>query len=220
MVADVAQMLPDIPTLVRISKAIAMLDAILSPEWEYRYYSFNSFWNKDDPSEMMASMRDGSGDHYYIWFTREGCAIKGFAHEALLNPVNNGGTHYPEIFAGFPPELSYFLKEAAFSIDYTTFAYWRRHKDFEWHSGKISYPANAGKDPDGSRDLLRILDGRPSTYVQYAHEYFEKDIDEADVKHIYQLKPLTPDLLFRLQCDRKIAQLAEEVKEIGYIRGT
>jgi hypothetical protein len=37
--------------LIRQSKALAMLDAILSPEWEYRYYSFNSKWG---PGEMMA----------------------------------------------------------------------------------------------------------------------------------------------------------------------
>lgn len=220
MVVDVAQMLPDIPNLVRISKAISMLDAILCEEWEFRYYSFNSFWNKEDPSEMMASMRDGEGDHYFIWFMSEGAAIKGFAQEAVLNPVNNGGIHFPEMFANFPLELSYFLKEPAFDIDDTTFAYWRRQKDNEWKSGDIAYPANAGADPDGSRDLLKILDGHPATYVQHAHDYFERDVMEADVNHVYQLKPLTAELLSRLGSERKLDQLADEIKEIGYIRGT
>lgn len=213
-------MLLDIPNLVRVCKAVAMLDAIICEEWSLRYYSFNSLWNKDDPSEMMASMRDGSGDHYYIWFTRQGAAIKGFTHESILNPVHNDGAPFPEIFANFPVELSYFLKEAAFMIDESTFCYWRKQNDQEWHSGKIKYPQNAGPDPDGSRTLLKILDGKPGTYVEYARDYFEVEITEEDVNHVYQLKPLNADLLMRLHCERKLDQLRDEIKEIGYIRGT
>lgn len=36
-----SQDLPDVPTLKRLLQSIAMLDAILKAEWEYRYYSFN-----------------------------------------------------------------------------------------------------------------------------------------------------------------------------------
>ena len=32
------QDLPDVPTLMRLFQSIAMLDAILEPEWQYRYY--------------------------------------------------------------------------------------------------------------------------------------------------------------------------------------
>lgn len=218
--SNVAEMLPDIPNLVRISKAIAMLDAILCQEWEHRYYSFNSFWNKDDPSEMMASMRDGTGNHYFIWFMREGAAIKGYSHESVLNPYDNDGSPFPEVFAGLPVELSYFLKEAAFSINDTTFAFWRLHKDSMWRSGNISFPTNAGDDPDGARSMLKILDGRPATYVQFARDYYEVEVTEDDVLHVYQLKPLNADLLKRLHCERKLDQLTDEIKEIGYIRGT
>jgi hypothetical protein len=46
-----------------------MLDAIMSPEWEWRYYSFDSRWG---PGEEMASMRNGSGDAYSIVFSSAG----------------------------------------------------------------------------------------------------------------------------------------------------
>jgi hypothetical protein len=45
--------LPAIEDLRKLTQSLAMLDAIMSPEWEYRYYSFNSKW---DEGEMMASM--------------------------------------------------------------------------------------------------------------------------------------------------------------------
>jgi hypothetical protein len=44
--------LPDIASFRRLTRALAMLDAILSPEWQYRYYSFNAHWSA---GEMMAS---------------------------------------------------------------------------------------------------------------------------------------------------------------------
>ncbi len=34
--------LPDRPTLGRLTQSLATLDTVLSPEWEGRYYSFNS----------------------------------------------------------------------------------------------------------------------------------------------------------------------------------
>jgi hypothetical protein len=51
--------LPPPEQLRRLCQSLAMLDAIFSPEWQYRLYSFNSRWAK---GEMMASMRDGQGD--------------------------------------------------------------------------------------------------------------------------------------------------------------
>jgi len=56
-----------------------MLDAILCPEWEYRYHSFNARWAG---GEAMASMRDGCGDGYFILFTAAGAIMKGFVHES------------------------------------------------------------------------------------------------------------------------------------------
>jgi len=34
--------MPDIRTFRRLTRSLAMLDAILSREWEHRYYSFDS----------------------------------------------------------------------------------------------------------------------------------------------------------------------------------
>jgi len=55
--------IPEVEALKRLCQSLAMLDAIMSPEWAYRYYSFDSKWGE---GEMMASMRDGSGDEYFI----------------------------------------------------------------------------------------------------------------------------------------------------------
>jgi hypothetical protein len=74
-------LLPDVPSLKKLSQSLAMLDAILSPEWEYRYYSFNSKWA---PGERMASMRNGSGDEYFILFDTVGVPEVWRFHENRL----------------------------------------------------------------------------------------------------------------------------------------
>lgn len=75
--------LPDIEDLRKLTQSLAMLDAIMSPEWEYRYYSFNSKWGE---GEMMASMRNGSGDEYFILFDSHG-AIKLVAGGGIEPPT-------------------------------------------------------------------------------------------------------------------------------------
>src|ERR1700722_13099293 len=71
--------LPEVGGLRRLSQSLAMLDAILCPEWQYRYHSFNANWAA---GEEMASMRNGCGDDYFIVFSGADAIIKGFAHES------------------------------------------------------------------------------------------------------------------------------------------
>ena len=110
--------LPDVDTLRRLMQSLAMLDAILSREWQYRYFSFNRRWS---PSEQMGSMRNGQGDHYFALFNADGCWLKGFDHEAPMSPW---ATDPPKIAAGVvdgvPAELQACLTEPAFVIDETT----------------------------------------------------------------------------------------------------
>src|SRR6266403_3002746 len=122
--------LPSLNELMRQTQAIAMRDAILSPEWEYRYYSFNSEWG---PGAMMASMRNGSGDDYFILFDQHGAAIKGFDHEAIMSPSKNTPpVVWPGMSDSVPGDFSSFLNEPAFSMEDVTFCIWRRHGDAEW----------------------------------------------------------------------------------------
>ena len=130
----------------------------------------------------MASMRDGSGDGYFILFNTQGAILKGFAHESAMSPYQ---AHPPRLWPGVldevPEEFAAFLTEPAFSISDTTFCLWRTKHDISWQHGNIQFPL--GYDPDGSADLLSILDGNPQTYQRWAQEYYERPLDLAAVTH-------------------------------------
>ena len=98
--------LPDLEGLRKLTQSLAMLEAILSPEWEYRYYSFKSKW---DEEEMMASMRNGSGDEYFILFDSHGAIMKGFNHESAMSPWSTEEEKpWPGIFEDVPEEFQSF----------------------------------------------------------------------------------------------------------------
>lgn len=203
--------MPDIEHLKALSQSLALLDAILQPQWDFRYYSFNSRW-KD--GEQMASMRDGSGDEYYLLFTSAGAIMKGFAHEAEMTPYRVEPPQiWPGVLDAVPQVFTPFLSESAFEREATTFCIWREYADAEWRRGSITFPK--GEDPDGSADLLAILDGAPRTYQAWAEEYYEQDIDLAAVQHIYQHQPITDADVKSLNPEMSLTALQEDLAEIG-----
>jgi len=144
-----------------------MLDAILAPEWQDRYYSFNSRWASD---AMMASMRKGSGDHWFALLTSDGVVLHGLAHESSMFRPDSP---WPGIFDSLPQEFhAKFLQEPAFDTANSTFCVWRRAMDRAWSSGPVHFPS--GDDPDGSAWLLSIFAGAPEQYVQFAADYYER----------------------------------------------
>jgi len=204
--------LPSVADLLRQSKALAMLDAIVSPEWEYRYYSFDSHWGS---GEFMASMRNGSGDGYFILFDEHGAAIKGFDHEAAISPwATDPPSIWPGMYDGVPDDFSSFLNEPAFSMEAVTFCVWRRYSDTAWQRGPVTLPA--GDDPDGSDWLLAIFDGDPETYQAFARDYYEVELPLEAIESVYRLAPLTDEIVLALNSELTAEDVVADALEIGY----
>lgn len=137
----------------------------------------------------MASMRNGSGDEYFILFNPHGAIIKGFAHESSMSPWASGTNQvWPGVLDQVPSEFQAFLSEPAFSVSETTFCIWRRVEDDSWLTGHIEYPE--GEDSDGSEELLFALDGDPKSYQEFAEEYYERAVDFGSVTAICEHRPL------------------------------
>jgi hypothetical protein len=197
--------LPDRKSLATICKAISVLDAIISQEWEYRYYSYNSKWDKD---EECLQMRNGSGDEMHILFREDGCVINGFAHEYDQQDKEKLTQNLPPIFTEF------IFGEPVKSIG-TTFCVWTTELK-NWQVGQIE------SSEDNSEEMLNIFDGQPQTYVDWATEYFEENYKESGipfdtVSKIYNGQTLTKEMVLSI-VDELVdwEQLEKDLMAINY----
>lgn len=141
--------------------------------------------------------------------------MKGFDHESPMSTwTRSPKTVWPGVLDRVPEEFSAFLTEPAFNLKDTTFCIWRRSSDSAWHHGQISFPE--GADPDGSENLLWLLDGSPVGYAKFAHDYFEKSVDAETISQVFKHQPLTPELVAKLNSERDFAEVIDDAEEIGY----
>lgn len=219
-VHDIARRLPGIPVLRDRCRALAMLDAILSPEWADRYYSYDSRWSG---AEEMASMRDGAGNEYAIVFSPAGAYACGFAHESLMSPYAAGGP-WPGVLDEVPEAFRPYVEEPAFSdgdgTPVVTVCMWRQPQDAAWRAGAIDFPEDGTDDPDGAGYLFALpADGSAEAYRGFAEDYYELPVDLEAVRHVHALRPLTPEVIAALNPDVDLADLAKDIEQIGYPRG-
>ncbi|MFT9667037.1 hypothetical protein ACMZ5F_04045 [Streptomyces rhizosphaericola] len=192
--------LPDPATLRDRCRSMSMLDAVLSPDWEGRYYSFDSNWNV---GEQLASMRDGSGNDWFMVFSKAGVYARGFDRE-----VPNA----PHLLEKVPGVFLTYVEEPAFAdhdgAPLISVCFWREVTDDVWH---------VAAEPEASTDLFDLLaDGTPESYKQWAEEYYETHIDLEAVRHVFSLRSLTPAVVTALNPEADLTDLAPDVEEIGY----
>lgn len=226
--------LPKPNDLQRICKSISALEAIISPEWEYRYYSYQKDWGE---GEEFCEMRDGQGDQMLILFTKNGICINGFAHESQMNGWKQiqieekksfkeklfGTKNEPktelrqEIFNGvldsLPEVFNEFIYGEPVKSIGTTFCIWSIEND--WKIGEIKLPNDNYKD--GSKDLLQLLDGRATTYKNWAEEYYEKEFKIELIESVYAGNPISKELVLELNSEIEDWEvLKTELQEIGF----
>jgi hypothetical protein len=205
-------LLPDIDPLRRVCQSIAALDAVLSPQWEFRYFTFQQAWAD---GRQLASMRDDSGDEWHLLFSAAGAVIKGFVPDATMaEPVNRSGRPWPGVVDDVPPAFHEIFNDKRLAATRATFCAWRDRQDAEWRHGRIQFPP--GKDPDGSEHLMAVLDGDPVTYARWAEQYYEIEIPFIEVRRIYMHRPMTEDMAVALNPRVKWADLVGDLDKIGY----
>lgn len=206
--------LPAIPELLKRTKALAALELILSPEWEYRYYAFNAAWS---PCEKMASMRDGCGDEWWLVFHSDGwAALKGLAHESEVWSKGRDKLS-AALQAVLPPDLAGFAGEPAFRWDSTSFAYFWLPSNQQWQRGN-DFTAFSALDA-GEDGLLRHLCGTPADYAAFAEDYHEGSVSVDAVREVFRHAPMTDGLVSSLNPYITLKEVADELyTEISYPR--
>lgn len=188
--------LPSIECVKHAAQGLALLDAIIMPEWEYRYFSFNCNWDGLG-REMMASMRDGSGAEYFMHFTDAGVAGKVIYGPSLSN-VSECLDAMPEVFQRFKIE-------PAFSTDNASLFFWCGVKQSSW----CASPGGLEEYP-----LLGFLVGGIAAYKKLAEEYYEKNIDEVVLEEVFTSLTATADQLLTLNPNIELGDLVDDFQEI------
>lgn len=198
--------LPSIAELKRITQSLATLDLIICPEWEDRYYSFDSDWSS---TEQMASMRNGCGDTWFLLFdSMDNAGLKGFAHESPAASIDG----FSSLLAGaVPGALKAFSTEPAFNWDYTTFCYWRLMDELNW-----SEPTEQLSADTGASELLQILVSGVDGYRQFASEYYERDFEVSTIRQIFDHVPISAELVATLNGEISIEDIRADLMQIGY----
>lgn len=198
-------LLPNPKELKQLCKSISTLEAILSPEWEYRFYSYQKDWSA---TEEFCEMRDGEGNQLLIVFKSNGTALNGFAHESQM-------IDQKEILSKIPMEFNDFIFEEPVKSIGSSFCIWQTKSDTYWQIGDIQYSNNSYYD--GSEELLKLLDGKAMTYKVWADEYYEIELDLKLVEEIFQGNIITKDIVTKINPElNDFEKLKSDLQEIGY----
>jgi hypothetical protein len=185
-------------------KAMAILDAILSPDWEYRYYSFDATWGE---GENMASMRGSDGEHYFALFREDNVIIKGLElgfpllHKRIQDfNVELGIDHL------LPAKFCDFFSQPAFIPEETSFCIWNIKQE-KWKS-LMELCENELK-------CLECILGGAVAYAKWAMEYYEVELNPEELESIFQGEPLTQSQCMKLNPKLNWNDFSKEAKELG-----
>lgn len=162
-------------------KALSVLEAILCQEWEYRYYSYNSKWDK---GEECFEMRNGEGEQLLILFKGSDAIINGFSLEKP--PINNDKNVIPERFHEF------IFNDPIKTIG-TTFCLWT-DEDGGWNKEQLSTLGAV------EEHALDIYFDSITKYIDWSYDYYELEekLDYDVVKRIFESDSLDEMLIRKI----------------------
>jgi len=208
----VARELPGREELRARARGLAVLDAVICPEWERRYYSYDSKWGEE---EELASMRTGSGDESSIVFGPAGVYIRFFSSDSPFNPYSHGPAEkvlqqIPEVFGEYVSEPAFYGE----GFPLVTAAAWRIIDQASWAFAPDGDLVEA-RDVGDIIALLLATNG-PEEYIRYAEEIHEATLDPVVVAAVYNGESMSEEMVRSLNSGASMESLAEDIEEIGY----
>ncbi|AZF24378.1 hypothetical protein [Pseudomonas sp. R2-60-08W] len=188
--------LPSIEKVRKTAQGLALLDAVIMPQWEYRYFSFNCNWDGKG-EEMMASMKNGEGAGYFIHFTCEGVVGKVLDENLLSNPQ--------EHLDNMPEKFRAFKDEPAFSNNNASFFFWREANQGSWQAS----PDKLKRFP-----LLGFLQEGALAYKEFAENCYEKIIDINIIEKVLESLTVTTEQLVVINSEVGLDDLDDDFLEI------
>lgn len=183
----------------------AMLDAIMAPE--FRAFEFHPAWSK---GEQVGAFKDGSGNHFFAWFSKKGAVVRGFDHESEMSPFREEpAVVWPGMWKGLPKELVYATREPAFGEEEITFACWSKGAEGDWMASPLKPPK-----ADGAQKLLFGCFSRKAH--AWASAYYDQTIDARAMELLWRGEPLDRAALEALNPSLDGKEVRAEAKLLGW----
>jgi hypothetical protein len=195
---------PSPSDLCRLMKVLGILDTVLSERPDLRYHNYIE---ERFPDVDVGVIDNGAGDDLFCFLTARGeSLIKGFDHLSEVSPYRReGGDPWPGIYEEAPSNLLAYLEPPEFRKEDVTFCLWRGRSDRDWRQGDVKLPKGAS---DGSSFLLGTIFSDAVAYLDWAKDYYGREIPEEPVAQVYASG----------QVDRVTAQTLNPGVDIGMLR--
>jgi hypothetical protein len=202
--------LPSPAALLKLTRALSVLDEIFWPQWDERFYSFD----RERDGTCLARMRNGEGDLWYLVFIPSGGAVlRGFDHNSVMSPYRHKDERlWPGLFDGMPRSLQPWRNAADIEPNEVTFVMWHLPRA-RWQTGPVKLPP--GKDPDGSEGLLEQLDGDPASYIRLVRARLGRAVDLDAVRAVYS-GALDARVIQKLNPQADTAAILKSAREMGF----
>lgn len=204
--------MPDTEALRTHMQQLAAITAIFDVEYGEPQFTFDPCWAQH---EQLSTNKNGCGDELFLHFCRQGCFIKGFAHESSMAPFHRADRSiWPRVLDQVPVEFTSSLTEPAFDIDSTTFAIWRLGTENQWSIGDIDFPTDDYKD--GSADLLKPISFSVSDLAGWLSENYETDVDSDIIQSVFDGRRLSNAQMSKLNPSSPIHTIRDAVSATGW----
>ena len=176
-------------------KYLSLLNAIIEPDWECRYYSYNSKWSEN---EEMSSLRDSCGGEWFIWFSGSLIAYK------CTSPEDGLYDQFHKLVDKVPEEYSLFVNEPAFSMSRGSAIWYLDSRDWV----ELGLAINDLPNPK------TIYEMSASIFCEFVEDFYEQELDEGIVEKILN-GDFSIEMAKKINPDIDLASLKEDMNEIG-----
>jgi hypothetical protein len=206
-------LLPAVDIVKRSWQAVAMLEALLNPEEDWRVFRYISEW-RDGYSLAHIDTRS-EGDSHGV-FLGECAIIRGYDEGSAIlarsrDPVE---AEIASPTSRIPAQLRDFLTDPAlYEHAAATFCIWQEAHDSQWQMLDCMKRPQIVDEPLA---FVNMLCGDPRPTVKWVEEYYEL-LRLADlVDALYAFTPLSEEIIARKQPDVERGAVLEAARTIGY----
>jgi hypothetical protein len=194
--------------------ASSILDTVLCRNPALRYHTYQP---GRLPGVDVGVLDHGTGDELVCFLdSRNGCLVKGFDHESPMSPhARDEFRAWPGVLDEVPGALAALLEAPEFRREETTFCIWRAKEDEQWWQGDVQEPDKG----EWSAHLLDHIFLDAGSYLDWAREYYNKDIPAVSVEGVYESCRADETLVRTINPKADLDMVRRELSAMGVALG-